>query len=604
MKKLISIQNPFQLLTAIILVIILTCNCSSPVPQEYFVAKNGSDSNPGTIRKPFLSINKAATIAKPGDTITVNEGIYREWVNPPRSGSSDKRITYRAAKGADVRILGSEIASGWQKDTNGIWKINLPKEFFGEFNPFNTITRHPQEVKIDESGDGWGWLKYGRWTHLGDVYINGTGLTEKQSYASLLDTTLTWFAEVDSTSGTTSVWSNFGANQPNGSNVEVNVRPFAFFPEKTGISYISLQGFTIMNVASHWAPPTVFQPAAVGVNGSKGWVIEENIIMYAKGLGISIGIPSEEVEPKRCGHHIIKNNVILRCGQGGMAGQEYNDYSVVSGNYIGEINYREEFGGWETAAIKFHQGDSMIIHDNFIKGVYSKDPEKGAAHGIWNDFKNTNWRVSNNIVSACESHPILAEANWTGPNLYENNVLIGSKIGIYSSRSDAWVHNLFINSGIKPENQTWGERVPVSNQRWLNNIFTGQGLDFELPLDETVMNGNVFYDNAKPNNMEKDAVVINGSSKVSVEENANAFVLNLYYSDSLFNSSFQLADASSLELPFSFNANALQDFYGVARNNGNVIPGPFSNVKKGVNRFILYEYPPLYFKALKLIDKK
>ena len=65
-----------------------------------------------------------------------------------------------------------------------------------------------------------------------------------------------------------------------------------FFPQEARLSYITFKGFTVMNVACHWAPLSVFQPAAVGPNGGHDWIIEDNIIIYAKSAAISIGIPS------------------------------------------------------------------------------------------------------------------------------------------------------------------------------------------------------------------------------------------------------------------------------------------------------------------------
>lgn len=57
----------------------------------------GDDSGEGTAAKPFKSIMAAAHKAMPGDTITVQEGAYRERVDPPRGGESDaKRITYHS----------------------------------------------------------------------------------------------------------------------------------------------------------------------------------------------------------------------------------------------------------------------------------------------------------------------------------------------------------------------------------------------------------------------------------------------------------------------------------------------------------------------------
>jgi len=57
------------------------------------------------------------------------------------------------------------------------------------------LVRNPNFVGGDHN-DGWGWLRYGRWTHLGDVYIDGQGLTEQETDAGL-SKPLTWRAEVE-----------------------------------------------------------------------------------------------------------------------------------------------------------------------------------------------------------------------------------------------------------------------------------------------------------------------------------------------------------------------------------------------------------------------
>jgi alpha-N-arabinofuranosidase len=86
--------------------------------KEYHVAKNGNDLNKGTDESPFLTIQAAANIAQPGDTILVKAGIYREEVKPPRSGTKDKPITYLAATGENVSIRGSEQITGWFRESN------------------------------------------------------------------------------------------------------------------------------------------------------------------------------------------------------------------------------------------------------------------------------------------------------------------------------------------------------------------------------------------------------------------------------------------------------------------------------------------------------
>ncbi|HVM47196.1 MAG TPA: carbohydrate-binding protein [Candidatus Acidoferrum sp.] len=142
---------------------------------EFQVATNGADTNPGTKAAPFCTIQRAAGLAQPGDTITVHEGIYRERVNPPRGGTSDKqRITYQAAPGEKVILTGSEVVRGWERVTNDTWRATLPNAFFGKFNPYNDLIH----------GDWFG--ANGRRHHTGAVYLNGDWLTEAAHFADVL----------------------------------------------------------------------------------------------------------------------------------------------------------------------------------------------------------------------------------------------------------------------------------------------------------------------------------------------------------------------------------------------------------------------------------
>jgi alpha-L-arabinofuranosidase len=135
--------------------------------REFHVATHGQDTNPGTKRAPFRTIQRAADLAQPGDVITVHEGIYRERINPPRGGSSDrKRIVYQAARGEQVEINGSEVIKTWEKVQEDVWRVTLPNSFFGSFNPYSDLIK----------GD---WFeRKGRDHHTGAVYLDGDWLTE------------------------------------------------------------------------------------------------------------------------------------------------------------------------------------------------------------------------------------------------------------------------------------------------------------------------------------------------------------------------------------------------------------------------------------------
>lgn len=138
-------------------------------------ASNGSTVADGTVSKPFKTIMAAANKAMPGDTVTVHAGTYRERIDPPRGGTSDKeRITYQAAKGEKVIITGSEVTKGWVKVSGDTWKLVVPSSSFGNFNPYSDLIR----------GDY--FISNGIPNHTGAVYLNGEWLTERYNMDSVL----------------------------------------------------------------------------------------------------------------------------------------------------------------------------------------------------------------------------------------------------------------------------------------------------------------------------------------------------------------------------------------------------------------------------------
>ena len=69
---------------------------------EYYVrASNGNDSNSGTSGAPWKTIQRAADVAKPGDTVYVYPGQYGRVVIK-NSGSADKFITFKGMNKVDM----------------------------------------------------------------------------------------------------------------------------------------------------------------------------------------------------------------------------------------------------------------------------------------------------------------------------------------------------------------------------------------------------------------------------------------------------------------------------------------------------------------------
>jgi hypothetical protein len=88
---------------------------TSSTGTYHFVAPSGSDSNPGTIDKPWHSIQKAANTLVAGDILKILPGTYYEKFTPRNSGTPNAYITYTADPGT-VIIDGSGVPLS---DSNG-----------------------------------------------------------------------------------------------------------------------------------------------------------------------------------------------------------------------------------------------------------------------------------------------------------------------------------------------------------------------------------------------------------------------------------------------------------------------------------------------------
>ena len=426
--------------------------------MEYHVTKKGSDLNDGSLKKPFLTIGRAAAVALPGDIVTVHEGVYREWVSPHRGGTPAKRIVYQAAEGENVVISGAEVITGWERDGD-IWKTTINNEYFGRFNPYaETIY-----------GD---WLMvYDRVFHLGDVYLNGRSMYEATCIDGVRDpeaskssqepefSVYTWFCLVDEKN--TTIYANFHGNDPTKGNVEINVRPHVFFPDKPGCGYITVRGFTLKQAATQWAPPTAFQEGLIGPHWSKGWIIENNIISDSKCSGISLGKEAatghnewnhlkfkqgtqreREVifravnnnwSKDNIGSHIVRNNTISNCGQTGIVGHLGCAFSRIENNHIFDILHKRELAGAETGGIKLHAAIDTVISGNVIHNTH---------RGLWLDWQAQGTHVTKNVFFDNDSSDIFIEVSH-GPTTVDHNLFLSPVSFQNIAQGIALVHNLF-----------------------------------------------------------------------------------------------------------------------------------------------------------------
>ncbi len=555
--------------TAIILLFTITCPA-----REYHVSKQGSDAAKGTYDDPLRTINAVAQTALPGDTVTVHEGIYREWVDPLRGGFDARHpILYRAAEGENVEIKGSEEIKGWKKVKNAggnIWSVTLPNTMFGTFNPFAEVF----------AGD---WLDTPFKMHLAEIFINDKSLYESESPDSLMKVryshrdpegcNLNWYASVGAES--TTVTACFGDMNPNVERVEIAVRPTCFYPTREGLNYITVRGFKISQAATRWAAPTAEQVGMVAPHWSKGWIIEDNIITNSKSSGITLGkeagtgnnacmtdpahrdghivyiecifnVMRHGWNKENIGSHIIRNNIISDCGQAGISGSMACAFCEVYGNTISNICIKDEFAGAEQGGIKFHCGIDAYIHGNTIHDCI---------RGIWLDWMGQGARISSNILydNICED--LFLERDH-GPYVVDNNILLSDCVSLRdNSEGGAYLHNIF-----KGEISHYDDSRFIPYMIEHSTAIKGVGLFF--------MSDNRFIDNIFiREDTSSDPLSMYREDNVKPMEKGNVSVSDRREGKDLFYSTFGSIDGTSLGITFTTrypfeNADGSSDFSG------------------------------------------
>lgn len=551
-------QLAYNCMAAVVVTLMIT---HSGLTAEYHVSVDGSDDARGSTDAPLKTIGAAATLAQPGDVITVHEGTYRERITPPRGGASDsKRIVYQAAPGEKVVIKGSEVIKDWELFQPGVWKVTLPNSFFGGYNPYQDLI----------TGD---WFNdKGRPHHTGDVYLNGQSLfevakleevIEPQPYADARNreaSTCTWYCESDKDN--TTIYANFHDKDPNRELVEINVRDSCFYPDQPGRNYITVRGFRMSQAATQWAAPTAEQIGLIGTHWSKGWIIENNVISDSRCSGITLGkdratghnVWSNNPEKdgathynevivraletgwsrEKIGSHVVRNNVIHNCEQTGICGSLGPVFSQITNNHIYNIWIKRQFTGAEMAGIKLHAAIDVLIKNNRIHN---------AGRGLWMDWMAQGTRITGNLLYDNTTDDLFVEVNH-GPFLVDNNVFLSPFSLRDWSEGGAYAHNLFggrIVSRPELRRSTPYQKAHstalagLSNtqgggDRFYNNIFlplatpaddahswdknnpqraTGFGLAAydvrEIPLQ---VGGNVYINQARPYGKESDPTII------------------------------------------------------------------------------------------------
>jgi hypothetical protein len=382
-----------------------------------------ADSNPGTKNRPFLTINQAARVLRPGERVVIEAGVYRERVDPVRGGSGPGAIiSYEAAPGARVVVKGSRLVkTGWEPSTGfkleappavrariRIFRRRLDDLDFQGYNPFGMVGIMQDRVYLKPKPEElWKYL-----ARRGMIFVDGKRLKQVELFQDLAVADGAFWCEHD---GLTVHVRLPGDAEPAGHEVELAVQEQVFGSRTRGLSYIRVQGLTFEHAANGFPVP---QRGMVSLNRGHHWIIEDCNLFHANGVALDIGAQDWDMEtPAVVGCALVRRNHIDDVGVCGIAGMAVQD-TLIDSNLIEHVGWQDVELSWETGGIKLHQAVNCLIRRNVIRHTIH-------AEAIWLDYKNSNTRITGNVMGdnlETLRGGIYLEASQF-PNLIDNNII-------------------------------------------------------------------------------------------------------------------------------------------------------------------------------------
>ena len=586
----------------------------------YYVSVEGDDSYNGTNEYPFRTIQRASNVAKPGDTILVQPGIYRERVSPPIGGSSSSLpITYKSVVPQGAIIRGSVVwkpTSSYPLKSSIVYVSPLLDSDFTDTsaidgaNPFKVpfcVTPYgrngaPEALNKEPNSDP--NMVYS----LGQVFVNDIMYVQCPYKREMEKEPKTWYYDMSNNQLYVNVLPDI--TQPI---IEITNQRRLFAPHKRGLKNIIVDGFIIERCGNNypnkfWSVAVCQQAGAIGTRCGKFWTIQNNIIRYATGVGIDWGNEGgadQDLENGSNGKaqgtngHIIQNNIISDNGAAGTASFMCKNF-VFSGNTVERNNNLKFYGKrrWESAGIKVHCPTNAIITNNLIRNNY--------CHGIWSDQgAGVNSIFKNNIIIENQGCGINFEIGFTTSGKVTNNIFDKNEYGIslVTSGGVLIAHNLFL---LSTKADIYTHLFNRTTDKWdslnveiLYNVFvkSPQYLQLTVPLEGVAsryMNYNQYNGTAQQEKFQ--LISIDGKTKNNMTLQKWQDTWSVYNSEKNFDDKSYISTVSGtleecdtgvygvkiktipLLLPYISRTDIIDDYFLKHWNGDNNIAGPFTEL--------------------------
>jgi parallel beta-helix repeat protein len=392
-----------KLVQAVTMLTALACG-AAPAAMLYVDPANPGavDAGAGDALHPYRTLVYAMKQLKPGDTLTIAAGVYRESVVFPAMSWSDGTTVVQPAAGAQVLVKGSDVVTGWTPLGDGRfvrsgWTVNSQQVFV------DGIALQQIGGKIFNN-DPWIWP--------GRVAGGLAEMTDNSFYYDLAAQNL--YVKVPRTS-------------LDGHTVEVSVR--GKLVDATNVHNVTLRNLRFQ----HANITATAQNGAVTFWRCNGNTLEGLEVTESDGAGFDV--TGED--------NVLRNNKANRNGQVGM--KVRGRRTLLEGNETNHNNTRGFNKWWEAGGAKF-AGEGGLIDSTVRRHVAVGN----LGDGIWFDWFNTNNQIYENLSAYNSGMGIHYEASQNG-YFYNNFVFANGQRGIYLPHSSGSVvaFNMVAKNGME-----------------------------------------------------------------------------------------------------------------------------------------------------------
>ena len=381
-------------------------------------AKNASDTNPGTRSSPLKTIGAAALRVRPGDTVLVRPGVYREAVRLTVSGTEGRPITFRSETPQAAVLDGADPVTVFTPETAGVWSFPAPG-IVSLGSDANAGTWIPGEV----------------------VYLDGAPLTRVTEKAALIPGTyLLDYAQKRV------LFAPQEDQMPAHSRVEFTVRNGLLAAEQP-INDIRIQGFTLIHNGDWFG-----SLHALTICGQR-WLIEDNRILWSSYAGIAF---------RHSNQCIVRRNTVDWAGAENVVGNSTANL-LFENNRLLHGNWQRQEPGFEGGALKMVSTYDSLYKDN--------DAAYFNGYGFWFDIGcGDNTFQHNTVHDSVHNTALFAEISWRVHFL--DNVVYNNDFGLSPGETSECElrRNAVFNNG-------WGVYLRDDGQRKTSIEYGHQSVD-------------------------------------------------------------------------------------------------------------------------------